>query len=137
MSGAGSALRTAMAAALRADPTLGAALNGVFPGPVARASTPYAEIAETLSTDWGTKDAIGREVRLAVLLRDATETPTRLTELAEAAEQAVLAMPRAVDGWHVASLTFVRSRIAGEAPGRWLAAVEFRARVLGRRSTDF
>jgi hypothetical protein len=134
VSGAGSVLRAAMVAAMRADPVLAAALNGVFLGPAVRASPPFAEVAETLGTDWGTKDRRGREVRLAVLVRDATETPARLMELAEAVEQAVLAMPRMLDGWQVASLVFVRSRVAGEGPGRWLAAVEFRARVLATDS---
>ena len=130
MSGAGTALRAAMIDALRADPVLAATLNGVFAGPAVRTSPPYAEIAETLSVDWDTKDRRGREVRLAVLVRDATETPARMMELADAAERAVLAMPRAIAGWHVASLVFLRTRIAGEAPGRWLAAIEFRARAL-------
>ncbi|MES2337815.1 MAG: DUF3168 domain-containing protein [Pseudomonadota bacterium] len=130
MSGAGPVLRAAMADALRADAMLAATLNGVFDGPAVRASPPFAEIAETLGTDWSTKDARGREVRLAVLLRDETETSARLATLAEAVELAVLAMPRTIPGWHVASLVFVRSRIAGEGPGRWIASVEFRARVL-------
>ncbi len=130
MSGAGSALRTACRHVLRDDPVLKAALNGVFEGPAVRASHPYAEVAETFATDWGTKDRRGREVRLAVLLHDAGETSARLVDLAEAVEAAVLAMPRDIGGWRIASLVFVRSRIAGERPGRWLASVEFRVRVL-------
>ena len=130
MSGAGNALRTACRRALRDDAVLKAVLNGVFEGPAVRASHPYAEVAETFATDWGTKDQRGREVRLAVLVHDAGETSSRLVSLAEAVEAAVLAMPRDIGGWRVASLVFVRSRIAGEGRGRWLASVEFRVRVL-------
>lgn len=130
MSGAGEVLRAAVVTALRGEASLAATLNGVFLGPAVRASPPFAEVAETLSTDWSTKDQDGREVRLAVLIRDATETPARLMTLADTAEAAMLAMPRDLDGWRIASLVFVRNRIAGEAPGRWLASVEFRARVL-------
>ena len=130
MSGAGEAVRAAAAAALAGDTVLAAALNGVFAGPPVRASPPFAEVTETLSSDWSTKDRRGREVRLAVLLHDAGETPARMLALAEAVETAVPAMPRDLDGWHVASLVFVRARVAGDGPGRWLASVEFRARML-------
>ncbi len=136
MSGASAVLRAGLAAALRADATLADGLNGVFLGPAVRASTPFAEVTETLATDWGTKDTAGREVRLAVLVHDVAETTARLTMLADAVEAAALAMPRDLDGWRVASLVFVRSRVAGDGPGRWLASVEFRARVLNDQSSQ-
>lgn len=126
MSGAEDAVRGAVATALRAD----ARLNGVYLGPAVRASPPFAEVAEAISVDWSTKDARGRELRVAVLLRDLGETPARLAALADTAERAIEAMPRDLDGWRVASLSFVRSRTVGEAPGRWLTAIEYRVRVL-------
>ena len=130
MSGAEGAVRGAVAAALREDATLRAVLNGVFEGPAVRASAPIAEVAEALASDWSTKDARGRELRVAVMLRDVGERPERLAGLVDAAERAIEAMPRDLDGWRVASLTFVRSRTAGDGPGRWLAVVEYRVRVL-------
>ncbi|WP_326525297.1 tail completion protein gp17 [Sphingomonas sp.] len=130
MSGAASVLRAAVATALREDAALLARLNGVFEGPAVRASTPYAEVAEALAIDWGTKDRVGREVRIAVLIRHAAETSGELVELAEAAEAAVLAVPRDLPGWALVNMVFVRSRIAGEGPGRWIASVEFRGRML-------
>ncbi|MDV3166708.1 MAG: DUF3168 domain-containing protein ['Waltheria sp.' little leaf phytoplasma] len=130
MSGATAAARAALATLLRADPVLRATLNGVFDGPAVRATPPFAEIGEATSGDWGTKDRVGRELRLAVILRDATETSARIAALAAAVEAAVPGLPRDLVGWRVASVAFLRSRIAGEGPGRWIAAVEFRVRML-------
>ena len=130
MSAAEGAVRAAFAAVLRDDATLAAVLNGVFDGPAVRATTPFAEVSDVLAGDWGTKDARGRELRVAVSIRDATETSARLMELVDAAERAIEALPRDVDGWRVASCAFLRSRTAGEGPGRWLAVIEYRVRVL-------
>ncbi len=130
MTGAVGAVRTALIAALRGDPALAGRLNGVFAVPPVRASPPYAEIAEIASSDWGTKDAVGRELAVPVILRAAGETSVAITTLAHAVEGAVDRLPRDLPGWRVASAVFVRSRIAGEAPGRWIAAVEFRVRML-------
>lgn len=130
MSGATAAARAALATLLRADPVLSATLNGVFEGPAVRASTPFAEIGEAVAGDWGTKDRAGRELRLAVILRDVGETSTRIGTLGAAVEAAVPALPRDLPGWRVASVVFLRSRVAGEGPGRWIAAIEFRVRML-------
>lgn len=124
------AVRVAVAAALRADAVLTAALNGVFDGPAVRASPPYAELGDTLASDWGTKDRRGREVRIAVLLRDLAERPERLAELADKAGAAIETMPRMLDGWRIASLAPLRSRMAGEGPGKWIAVIEYRVRIL-------
>lgn len=130
MSAAQGAVRAAVVARLKADPTLAGALNGVFDGPAVRASTPFAEVAEAAAGDWSTKDQRGREVRVAITLRDEAETPTRIGTLAEAVEEAILAIDPVIDGWRIASLAFLRSRLAADAPGRWIAVSEFRLRVL-------
>jgi hypothetical protein len=123
------ALRSALLAALRAEPGL-AALNGVFAGPAVRASEPFAEIADVQASDWSTKDARGRELRVAITLSDLGETSARLTGLIEAVERAVAGLPQVLDGWRIASCVFRRSRVAGEAPGRWTGMVEHRVRML-------
>lgn len=130
MTGAASAVRAAVAVALREDVGLAATLNGVFEGPAVRASPPFATVEDALATDWSVKEARGRELRIAVSIRDEGETPERLATLADTAERAIEAAPRTIDGWHVASLVFQRSRLAGEGPGRWLAVIEYRVRVL-------
>jgi hypothetical protein len=107
-----------------------AGLNRVEPGASVRATPPYAEIGPVEARDWGTKDAAGREVRLTVTVRDAAERAERLHVLSGAVQDAVAAMPRDLSGWRVASLVFVRSRVASEKAGNWAATVEYRVRVL-------
>jgi hypothetical protein len=124
------AVHEAVVAALRGDAAFGGAINGVFEGPAVKASAPYAEVQPLIAVDWGAKDRAGRELRPAVTIRDAGEGPARLHALIGAACDAVLAMPRDLDGWRVASLVFVRSRMLREDAGRWAATVEFRVRVL-------
>jgi hypothetical protein len=124
------AVHGALVAALRGSADFGGAINGVFEGPAVKASAPYAEVQPLIAVDWSTKDKAGRELRPAVTIRDAGEGPARLHALVGAACAAIEAMPRDLDGWRIASLVFVRSRMLREAPGRWAATVEFRVRVL-------
>ncbi|MDO7843745.1 DUF3168 domain-containing protein [Sphingomonas immobilis] len=119
-------VHAALLAAVRAV----AGLNGVYEGPAVKASPPYAEIGELLSADWSVKDRAGRELRVAIMLRDAAEGPGRLHALAGAVGDAVEAMPRVLGGWQVASLAFVRTRVLRPGAGRWSAVVEYRVRVL-------
>ena len=124
------AVHAALVAALRAADDVAGALNGVFEGPAVKASAPYAEVQPMIAVDWSTKDRAGRELRPAVTIHDASETPARLLTLIGAVGAAIEAMPRDLDGWRVASLVFSRSRTLREAPGRWAAVVEYRVRVL-------
>lgn len=107
-----------------------AGLNRVEPGASVRATPPFAEIGPLLASDWGTKDKAGRELRVAVRVRDLAERAGRLHELSGAVQAAIEAMPRDLSGWRVASLTFLRSRVASEKAGLWAAVVEYRVRVL-------
>jgi hypothetical protein len=123
-------LQGALVAALQDHAPLGA-LTGVFDAPPVRAALPYAVVSEAVLGDWSTKDMAGREGRVAVLLHDGGERPARLRLLTGAAEAAIEAMPRDLgDGWRIASLTFVRSRIVANGAGRWIASSEYRVRML-------
>jgi hypothetical protein len=109
----------------------GLEVTRVFDAPPVRAARPYALVEEAWLTDWGTKDMAGREGRFAVTLFDVGERPARLRELAGAVETAIEAMPRAIgNGWEVASLVLLRSRINREGDGRWQSVSEFRVRML-------
>jgi len=110
---------------------LRAALAGasVFDAPPVRSAWPYVVIDMPVLSDWGTKDAAGREGRVVVQLFDEGEVPVRLRTLAAAAEGAVLSAPVALDGWRIVSLVFVRSRVVREGKG-WIGSVEFRVRML-------
>lgn len=118
-------------AALEAHGPLREAVTGVFDAPPVRAARPYALIEEPLLADWGAKGVEGREGRAAVLLFDLGERPARLRALAGEAEAAIAAMPAALDdGWRIASLTLLRSRVSREGDARWIAASEWRVRML-------
>ena len=124
-------LADALAAALRAHAPLMAGINGVFDAPPLRGVRPYALVEEAVLTDWGTKDFIGREGRLTVTPFDQGPSPRRLRELIGEVEAAVLGLPRMPgEGWRVASLSVVRSRVVREGEGRWAGLCEFRVRML-------
>lgn len=124
-------LGEALAAALKAHAGVARVVTAVFDAPPVRAARPYAEVAEALLTDWSTKDLAGREGRIAIVLRDAGERPVRLRELAGQVDAAVEDLPRDLgEGWRIASLVPVRSRIVREGEGLWAGTNEYRVRML-------
>lgn len=127
MSGAGAALR---AAAIEALESL--ELGGVYPGPPLQAAPPYAVVECGPETDWGHKSGKGRELRLAVTLRDRGERPERVQAFAEVVEAAMEA-GLAVAGWRLVTLALVRIRTVAEGRGGalgWAVALDYRARLL-------
>ena len=130
MSDAVFAVQTAAVAALQAHPVLSAELTGIYDGPPPRAGFPYISVAEGLVSDWSTKTATGREIRLALTVWDDGEEASRLHILMGHAEDAVAAMARDLPGWRVASNVFLRSLVVRDAAGPWAGLVEFRVRVL-------
>jgi len=124
--GAGDALCAAAITALGGV----ADLNGVYDGPPIRAAFPYAVVEAGPESDWSHKSGAGREMRLAVAIRDAGERPARLRVLIQAAEAAIGGVEGALDGWHVITLMFLRSRMLREPGAGWAAAIDYRARML-------
>lgn len=109
----------------------GLEVTSVFDAPPVRAARPYALVEEAWLADWGTKDMAGREGRFAVTLFDAGERPARLRVLAGDVEDRITAMPRGLgQGWAIASLVLLRSRISREGDSRWQSVSEFRVRML-------
>jgi hypothetical protein len=126
MTGAGVALQAAVITELRGL----AGLSGVYPGQPVQAIVPFAIVEAGPETDWGHKSGAGRELRLAVTLRDAGERPDRVQALAAAAGQAVGAIGADLEGWRLASFAFLRSRLVQDRGGGWAAMIEWRARML-------
>jgi hypothetical protein len=127
MSGAGARLQSAAIEALEA-----LELGGVYPGPPLQAAFPYAVVECGAETDWGHKSGRGRELRLAVILRDAGERPDRAQAFAEVAEAAIEAGLEP-DGWRLVTLALVRRRTVAEGRGGragWAVALDYRARML-------
>ena len=127
MSGAGTALKAAAIEALQA-----LELGGVYPGPPLQAAHPHAVVECGPEADWGHKSGPGRELRLAVTLRDSGERPERAEAFADVAEAAVEAGLE-VEGWRLVTLALVRRRTVAEGRGggaRWAVAIDWRARML-------
>ena len=105
-------------------------LSGRYDGPPLTAAFPHAVVETGAEGDWGHKSGVGREIRLAVTIRDKGERPDRLRRLMAAAETAVTGMSGAGGGWRIASLVFLRSRTMREGGLGWAGVSEFRARML-------
>ncbi|TSB01388.1 DUF3168 domain-containing protein [Sphingorhabdus contaminans] len=130
MNNALAALQSAIVAALQAHPVLSAELSGIYDGPPPRAVFPYLAIGDALVTDWSTKTAIGKEIRLPLTLWDNGDDAARMSDLMTHVEAAIAALPREIPGWHVGSVAFLRSMIVRDAAGPWAALVEHRIRML-------
>ena len=105
-------------------------LSGRYDGPPLAAAFPHAIVETGAEGDWGHKSGAGREIRLAVTIRDKGERPDRLRRLMVAAESAVMGINGEADGWRIASLVFLRSRTMRESGLGWAGVSEFRARML-------
>lgn len=125
---AAAVLRAAALTQLRS--AIGTQANRVFDGPGAVATPPHVELREATASDWGTKDRVGREVRIGVAVRDAGDTPARCQALADAVEGALEALPRDLPGWRIASVVPVRAVLLPEGAGRWAALIDVRFRML-------
>lgn len=130
MSDAVECLQSALVAALETHPVLAGALTGIFDGPPPRMAFPYVSIGDGLVTDWSTKTATGREIRIGLTVWDDGEAATRLHQLMGHVEDAVAAVPRDLDGWRVASCVFLRSFVARNPAGAWAGVVDYRFRML-------
>jgi hypothetical protein len=127
MSGAGAKLQAAAIEALAA-----LELGGVYPGPPLQAAFPHALVECGAEADWGHKSGRGRELRLAVTLRDSGERPERAQAFAEVAE-ATIEAGLAVEGWRLVTLALMRSRTVATGRGReagWAVTLDWRARML-------
>ncbi len=124
MTGAAIALQRALVAALKA-----LALP-VYDGPPPDAVCPYIVLSDGSTTDWSHKTGRGREHRLSIAIWDDGQTPARLHQLVADAQDAIEAMPRALDGQRIVSLAFLRARVVRDADGPWAGRVDYRIRTL-------
>ena len=104
-------------------------LSGAHEAAPFQAAAPYATIGAGMESDWGHKSGSGRELRLSVVLRDEGESPARLRSLADSAQAAMEGIETG-GGWRLITLVFVRSIFAAQAPGKWSAAIDYRARMM-------
>jgi len=121
-------LRTALIAWLAADPAL-AAINTIEEEAPLSASPPWLGIAASASTDWGTKDRPGREIRVALELESFTDQTAGDAALLGMIERRVLDLPPFHPGFELASIRFLRSRSEARADNRRAALLEYRFRL--------
>lgn len=104
-------------------------LNGAYDETPLTASLPYATIEIGPEGDWGWKGGEGREIRLAVTIRDAGERPARLRTLMAAVEAVLLALGGSAEGWRIVNVVTVRVRTGQKRAGEWNGVIEVRVRM--------
>lgn len=122
-------LRAALIAWLRGDPAL-TAINAIEEEAPLSASPPWLGIAASASIDWGSKDRLGRETRIALELETRTDLAAADAPLLATIERRVLALPPFQQGFEIASIRFLRSRSEARDDNRRAALLEFRFRIL-------
>ncbi len=123
-------VQEAVVAALHDSIPVMATVSGVYEGPPARAAFPYVAIGDNLTSDWSTKTAEGREIRVALTVWDDGEEPARLHGLMSDIEAALKAIERDLDGWRVVSVAYIRSVVGHSPDGASFGLVEHRLRVM-------
>lgn len=121
-------LRAAIIDWLRDDPQL-ASINAIEEEMPVTASAPWLGIAASASGDWGTKDRIGREVRVALELESRADEPSADGSLVDAIERRVLDLPPFQSGFELASVRFLRARSEEREANLRGALLEFRFRI--------
>jgi len=121
-------LRARLIEWLRAAPTL-APINAIEEESPVNASAPWLGIAASASTDWGTKDRRGREIRIALELESRADEPGADGALLEAIEQRVLDLPPFHSEFELASIRFLRARSEQRDGNLRGALLEFRFRI--------
>lgn len=126
MSAAGQALVEATLTALRTVK----GLNAVSDGPPLTGAFPYATVEAGPESDWSHKSGEGRELRLAILARDKSESPKRLRDIVARIEAAAAGIGPELAGWRLVNLVFLRGSMLRSTGAAWTAAIEYRARLL-------
>ena len=121
-------LRADLITWLRNDPAL-SEINAMEEESPLSASPPWLGLSATGSTDWGTKDRRGREVRSALELETRTDETEADAHLLYAIEQRVLDLPPFGTDYELASVRFLRARSEQRENNRRGALLEFRFRL--------
>ena len=118
--------RAALVAWLRADPLLADMLNSIEEdGPVA-ASPPHLALVASAGTDWSTKTARGREIRLALELSGRGDDPAQTAVLAQRVEQRIATLAPQQAGYRIVVTQFLRSRVERRRRGLRAVLLEYR-----------
>ncbi|WP_295636818.1 DUF3168 domain-containing protein [Novosphingobium sp.] len=126
------AFRAALIAWLAADSALASGLNAIVEEAPSRTALPWLALTASASTDWGTKDLRGREVRVALELNYRGDDPLSEAALVAAIERRVEAMPadQSAAGFRLVNLTFMRAKAEQRGEALRALMLDYRARVL-------
>ena len=126
-------LRARLLQWLRDDPEL-SSINAIEEEAPVHASAPWLGIAASASTDWGTKERRGREVRIALELESRADEPDADGPLVEAIEQRVRNLPPFHSGFELASIRFLRARSEERDANLRGSLLEFRFRIFAPKT---
>ncbi|MEO1730549.1 MAG: DUF3168 domain-containing protein [Pseudomonadota bacterium] len=121
-------LRADLLGWLRDDPAL-SQINAMEEESPLTASPPWLGLSASGSSDWGTKDRRGREVRIALELETRTDDADADSGLVASIERRVLDLPPFANGYELASVRFLRARSEQRESNRRGALLEFRFRL--------
>lgn len=123
-------LRAALIAWLAAGPAPLDALNAIEEEAPRRTAAPWLAIAASASTDWSTKDRMGREVRIALELHTRGDEVADDAALVRAIDRRVEDLPRMHETFHIATVQFLRARAERRANNARAMLLEYRFRCL-------
>ena len=104
-------------------------INSIEEESPVRVSPPWLGVATSASTEWGTKDRPGREVRIALELETRSDDPAANADLLSAIETRVFDLPPFAQGYELASVRFRRGRSEQRANNRRGSLLEFQFRL--------
>lgn len=122
------AVRARALAVLADDAALAGLVHGVFDGVPARASPPYVSVGVAEGSDWGTKDAPGREVRVTLALVGVGDAAA--DKAAARIEALVPGLRGAAGAWRIVGVRVVRTRFGFAKDGGWRHEIVVRCRCL-------
>lgn len=123
-------LRAALLDWLRSAPAPIAELNLVDEQETSRASLPWFALVASASTEWGSKDRAGREVRVAFELNTRNDDPAASADMVAALEARIASLPVAQPGFTIVTARFLRARSERRANNVRATLLEFRFRCL-------
>lgn len=121
-----SAFRSALTAWLRSDAALASMVNAIEEEGAVAASLPAIAIAASAAVDRGSKTHAGREVRLALELRDRSDDPASTGAIIAAIEQRIATLAPTQTGFRVVATQFLRSRVERRARSIRAVLLEYR-----------
>ena len=137
-------IEQAVMEALERDNSIVSAVNYIGRRGARNMTAPYIVIEPLRGTDWGVKDRDGHELRLSLNLAVPGADPERLLPLLDAVAAAMRQLPQAIGGWQVVTATRLGTRTlapsdradgsAGSRSPLWLAAIDYRLRVIAAAS---